>query len=107
MTRWIPLLLFALTAVTACGGEAESALDSTRPAFGQPLNPWDTIAPASLYGATPAENLRLTEVELHVLGIPEGWEGMRIAAISDLQLDLWSGNEEVAAAAIAAAVAAT
>src|SRR5690606_20289443 len=54
-----------------------------------------------------AENLRLTEVELHVLGIPEGWEGMRIAAISDLQLDLWSGNEEVAAAAIAAAVAAT
>jgi uncharacterized protein len=102
--RWISLLFLPLVA-SSCGGEAESAPGSRAAAFGQPLNPWDTIPADSLYGATPVENLRITPVELHVLGIPPGWEGMRIAAISDLQLDLWSGNAEVAAAAVAAAAA--
>jgi hypothetical protein len=105
MRRWLPLLLAILPASSGCGGEAESAPgEQTRP-FGQALNPWDTIPPDSLYGATPVENLRLTPVELDVFGIPPGWEGMRIAAISDLQLGLWSGNEEVARAAVAAAAA--
>ena len=106
--RWIPLLLLPIAVAAGCGGEAESAPPSrTRPgSFGQALNAWDTIPADSLYGATPVENLRVTPVELHVLGIPPGWEGMRIAAISDLQLDLWSGNGEVAAAAVAAAVSA-
>ncbi len=104
--RWVPLLLLPLIAAAGCGGEAESAPPSRPAAFGQPSNPWDTIPADSLYGATPVENLRVTPVELHVLGIPAGWEGMRIAAISDLQLDLWSGNPQVAAAAVEAAAAA-
>lgn len=105
MKRRILLILLVATAA-ACGGEAESAPNAGGPTAGQPLNPWDTIPADSLYGATPAENLRLTPVELDVLGLPEGWEGIRIAAISDLQLELWSGTPAVARAAIAAAAAA-
>ena len=97
------LLLAPLAA--ACGGEAESAVESPSTTFGPVLNPWDTIPADSLYGATAAENVRITAVEMDLLGIPPGWEGMRIAAISDLQLGLWSGNEAVAEAAVATALA--
>lgn len=106
MMRRIPLLLLMLAGPYACGGEAESAPDGRTLAFGEPQYPWDTLPPESVYGATPVENLRITRVELDVLGIPPGWDGMRIAAISDLQLGAWGGNEEVAAAAVRAAVAA-
>lgn len=105
MNRCFPLLALTVILSAGCGAEAESASDSEGPAFGQALNPWDTIPADSLYGATPVENVRVTPVVLDVLGLPSGWEGTRIAAISDLQLDLWSGNPEVAAAAIRAAVA--
>lgn len=100
-------LLLAITALVlgGCGSEAEPAEETAEGGAGLPVYPWDTLPPESIYGATPVENLRVTPVELHVLGIPPGWDGMRIAAISDLQLDLWSGNREVAAAAIRRAVA--
>lgn len=66
--------------------------------------PWERIPADSLYGATPAENLSVTRVDLDLLGIPDGWEGMRIAAVSDLQLGLWEDNEAVATAALRRAV---
>ena len=61
--------------------------------------PWERMPAESIYGATPVENLVTTPVELDLLGIPEGWEGMRIAAVSDFQLGLWEGNEAMALAA--------
>lgn len=99
----------ALALATAgCGGDAESAATGEQaPAVistGASEKPWDRIPPDSLYGATPVENLAVTEVVLDVHSLPTGWEGMRIAAISDLQLGLWDENEEVAAAAIRLAV---
>ena len=104
MTRYPRLLaltgVFALT-LAACGEEAESLPPSpTEDPTVLTGAPWEKIPSDSIYGATPAENLAVTPVELDLLGIPEGWEGMRIAAVSDLQLGLWEGNDAVASAAI-------
>lgn len=96
---------FALLAA-GCGAEAESAPDAAgRRVGGLPVQPWDTLAPEALYGATPIDNLRRTPVELDVLGLPRGWDGATFAVISDLHLDRWSGNPAVAEAAVAAAAA--
>lgn len=97
-------LLPALTA--GCGGDAEPAAtaEAAPAAASADRPPWELIPPDSLYGATPAENLSLTEVVLDVAELPDGWEGMRIAAISDLNLGMWEGNEDVAAAAVRTAV---
>jgi uncharacterized protein len=89
----------ALT-LAACGDEAESLPPSPVEDTTLTGAPWERIPADSLYGATPAENLTVTRVELDLLGIPDGWEGMRVAALSDLQLGMWEGNEAVAAAAI-------
>ena len=98
-----PVLIAACLALAACGGEAESAAGTTPVASVDPAaDPWERIPPDSLYGATAAENLRTVPVVIDALTIPAGWDGMRIAAISDLQLGLWPDNEEVAAAAIRA-----
>lgn len=87
--------------LAACGEEAESLpptpAEDVTAATGAP---WERIPADSIYGASPVENLSVTPVELDLVGIPEGWEGMRLAAVSDLQLGLWSGNEEVATAAM-------
>lgn len=97
-------LLPALAA--GCGGDAEPAATAeagpAAPAADRP--PWERVPPDSLYGATPVENLSLTEVVLDVAELPPGWGGMRIAAISDLNLGMWEGNEQVAAAAVRTAV---
>lgn len=95
------LLPFTLALLTGCGDEAKSAPSvPQRPQAQHILEPWDTVAPERLYGATPVENLRTTRVELDALNLPAGWDGMRIAVISDLHLGLWPDNEAVAAAAV-------
>jgi uncharacterized protein len=91
---WLPV---------ACGGDAESAAVQTPPAEAS-LNPWDRMSVAEIYGATATENVRLTEVEIDALELPAGWNGMRIAVISDFQIGLWEENDRVAAAAIQRAV---
>lgn len=102
------LLLPLLAAAPACGGDAAPASARETPPIVQEvsLGPWEQIPPDSLYGATAVENVRLTQVEIDVLDLPRGWDGMRIAAISDLQLGLWEENERVAAAAVQRALAA-
>lgn len=95
------LVLSALVALGACGGDAPetgvamSAEDSARA---------EAARADSLYGVPADQNLRVTPVELEVRGLPEGWNGMRVAAISDLQLGLWPDNERVARAAMERAV---
>lgn len=51
------------------------------------------------YGFRAVDNLRVVPVDLQLAQLPRGWEGMRVAALSDLQLGLWPDNEAVARAA--------
>ncbi|HEX2190293.1 MAG TPA: metallophosphoesterase [Longimicrobiaceae bacterium] len=87
-----PALLLVLA---ACGDRLE-APESTLVAQG--------AATDSVYGASAVENLRVVPVEVEVPGLPEGWDGMRIAAVSDFQLGLWDDNARVAEAALRRAV---
>lgn len=99
--RALAALLLALLPLAGCEREAESAAPE---AEASAKAPWERVSPDSLYGATPEENLRVPRVALDALGVPAGWEGMRIAAITDLQLGLWDDNEQVAAEAVRRAV---
>lgn len=93
------LLLALLAPLAACGSDAESAIDDIAA---------DSVREAetdTLYGATGAENVRVVPAVVEVAGLPEGWHGMRVAAIGDLQLGLWPDNEKVARAAVERAVA--
>lgn len=50
--------------------------------------------------------LDVAEARAVIPGLPVGWEGARVAALSDFQLGMWLDNEETVAKAVAAAVAA-
>jgi predicted MPP superfamily phosphohydrolase len=96
----VPLLM------AACGNDAASAPAGPGSEAGTAQDGAESpVAADSLYGATAVENVRTTRVILDVVGLPEGWEGMRIAVVSDFQLGLWEQNEAVAAAAVRRAVA--
>jgi predicted MPP superfamily phosphohydrolase len=58
-----------------------------------------------IYGATGADNVRVVPVEIEILGLPAGWEGMKVAALSDFHLGMWAGNTATARAAVERAVA--
>lgn len=90
------LLLFALLPLAACGDDPEPMR-----AAGEA----EADTAASPYGARAVENLRVVRVEAEVEELPEGWDGIRIAALSDFNLGLWEDNAEVAAAAVRRAVA--
>ena len=96
-----PILLVA--ALPACGRDARSA-----PAD-EPLTQADSTAreedPRAIYGATGAENVRVVPVEIEIPDLPNGWNGMKIAALSDFQLGMWEDNERVATAAVRRALA--
>ncbi|HYR06611.1 MAG TPA: metallophosphoesterase [Longimicrobium sp.] len=58
-----------------------------------------------IYGATGADNVRVVPVEIEIVGLPAGWEGMKVAALSDFHLGMWAGNTATARAAVQRAVA--
>lgn len=89
----------AALVLSACGANESSAKSSRKAA--QPVGDTAGIR----YGVTATENVRVVPVELEIPGLPEGWNGMRIAALSDFQLGLWPQNAEVAAAAVRQALA--
>ncbi|HEY0025228.1 MAG TPA: metallophosphoesterase [Longimicrobium sp.] len=88
----------AATLLTACG---EGGPASAGTAGGDTTGP----PPQSPYGATGAQNVRVVPVEIEVIGLPEGWNGMRIAALSDFHLSMWPDNANVARAAVERAIA--
>ena len=96
--RFAVLIPLALLSLAACGrgeggrrAEADSVprVDSMR----------------IIYGATGPDNIRVTPVEIEIEGLPAGWEGMKVAALSDFHLGLWPGNTATARAAVERAVA--
>ncbi|HEU4881138.1 MAG TPA: metallophosphoesterase [Longimicrobium sp.] len=91
---WIPLIAATLA---ACGPEGGRRADA---AEAQPVDSMRII-----YGATGAENVRVVPVEIDIVGLPAGWEGMKIAALSDFHLGMWAGNTATARAAVERAVA--
>lgn len=86
------LFLLALAALGACGRDAERGDAASVPA----TDPADE----GLYGAPAAASIRVARVEAEIPGLPAGWEGARVAVLSDFQLGLWEDNARVAAAAV-------
>ena len=93
LLRTAPVLLLALAAACGRGGRDDAVAEAVA----------DTTT--SPYGAATAENLRVVPAEIEIPGLPAGWEGMRVAALSDFHLGLWPDNERVARAAVARAAA--
>lgn len=92
-------LLVCTAALAACGeggarDPSAAAADTARR---------DTTGP--VYGATGGDNVRVVPVEIEVVGLPAGWEGIRIAALSDFHLGLWPDNAATALAAVQRAIA--
>ncbi|MGH7458530.1 MAG: hypothetical protein ACREKN_05500 [Longimicrobiaceae bacterium] len=85
-----------VTLAAACGGEGSAAPPEreSEPIGGVPVD--------SVYGASYAENLRVVPVEVEVRGLPDGWAGVRIAAVSDLALGAWEGSGETTRAVLTA-----
>lgn len=92
--RRVSRALFLTFVLAACGrgGDAAEAPPRDSAALAED--------PRYIYGATASDIVRVVPVEMDVRGLPGGWSGMRIAAVSDLQLGLWPDNEQVAAAAV-------
>lgn len=101
---WICTLITGLLAAAGCGSEAAPTDTPVTAAPPPNSNPLDSIPAEEIYGVSPAVNIRVPEYELEVPGLPAGWSGARFAIISDMQLGLWEGNEEVAAKAVATAI---
>lgn len=59
-----------------------------------------------VYGAAIEPRLLLdkTAFEVELPGLPEGWEGRRIALLADFQIGMWLGNVGMAEQAVAAAL---
>lgn len=100
------LLGLALTLGLLPGCDSKARIAESEGAMASPTTQGslDSISQEELYGASPEENLWMPHVELAIPGLPAGWQGARIAILSDLQLALWAENESVARVALARAL---
>lgn len=94
------VLAVSTVALSAACGRGDAAATTTEADS-------DALADSAstVYGATGADNVRMVPVEIEVPDLPAGWEGMRIAALSDFHLGTWADNAETARAAVERAVA--
>ncbi|HEX6371440.1 MAG TPA: metallophosphoesterase [Longimicrobium sp.] len=96
--RFFVLIPLFAASLAACGrGEGAGRAKADEP------QPVDSVR--IIYGATGPENVRVVPVEIEIVGLPAGWEGMKIAALSDFHLGMWAGNTATARAAVERAVA--
>jgi uncharacterized protein len=100
------LIAVAILGSTGCGSDVDSAQAGSEPdaVATSGVDSLAQLPPDRIYGASSAENLWSPRFELTVRGLPEGWNGARLAILSDFQLGLWEENEEVARRAIQRAV---
>jgi predicted MPP superfamily phosphohydrolase len=94
------LLVAAAIAVSSCGRGPSGAADR-----GIADDTATAVPSNSPYGARGGDIVRVTPVEIEVIDLPDGWNGMRIAALSDFHLGMWPDNVNVARAAMERAVA--
>jgi uncharacterized protein len=95
------VLLAALVGLMASCRRGDRAAEPAAPPTAEaPAAPWTVPAPDSLYGAPAEENLRVVPVDLELRGVPRGWDGMRVAVLSDFLLGLWPDNQRVATEAV-------
>jgi predicted MPP superfamily phosphohydrolase len=101
MNRSTTLVLLFSAGLLSGGCRAPAAEEPIRPLLEQPGQGREV----PLYGATPADNVQITRVEIDAPDLAPGLDGMRIVALSDFQIGLWSGNAAVAEAALRRAAA--
>jgi predicted MPP superfamily phosphohydrolase len=94
--------LLPLLCVAACGRGPSAGADEALASADSAARQED---PRAIYGAPGAENIRVVPVEIEIRDLPNGWNGIKIAALSDFQLGLWPDNERVATAAVRRAIA--
>jgi uncharacterized protein len=102
--RFLIFVLLAFGLVPGCRRAADESRAEAVALAEAPRGPWTPPPSDSLYGATATENLRILEVVVEARGIPRGWDGMRVALLSDLLIGAWRDNAAVAAAAVRAAL---
>jgi uncharacterized protein len=96
----LPLLLLLVSACREDPDEPRPTLPNE-----EERAEWEGSHPDSVYGARALETLRVVEVEMEAPGLPQGWDGIRLAVLSDFQIGLWEENEQIASGALRAAVA--
>jgi predicted MPP superfamily phosphohydrolase len=103
--RFLPssVLLTALALASGCGDDAPASPDVRliAPASESTSN---EIPREQLYGASTAENLWMPRYEMEMPSLPAGWNGVRIAVLSDFHLGYWSENQAVAGEAVRRAI---
>lgn len=91
--------LIAILTLSGCGEDAPASEEgvAAAPTAG---TAFAAIPREQLYGASTAENLWMPRYELEVPSLPSGWNGVRIAILSDFHLGYWAENQAVVGEAI-------
>lgn len=94
MLRTTPRAAIALALLLAACGNDDRTAEARAATHAVP-----SAATDSVYGASATENVRLVPADVELRDLPKGWDGMRVAVISDLELSRWAENPAVAEAA--------
>lgn len=96
-------LFICALVLSGCGSDTPAAAEE-RTAEVTASGPFGGIPRDRLYGASAAENLWTPRYELEVPSLPDGWNGVQIAILTDFHLGYWPENQAVAGEAVKRAV---